>query len=111
MPICELNDSDLSDPTLLNTALELATEWGENFRKPIHERIRILYPTLSDKEIDELTAIARTAESRVYSIAESEMEGRIPESAIVSTVLAEIPWISLENASRLKNIGMYYARR
>lgn len=103
--------SDLSDPLLLNQALELATEWGENFRKPIHDRIRVFHPNLTNEEIDELTQIAKTAESRVYAIAELEMNGEISEYAIIDVALAEFPWISRDNAARLKNIGMYYARR
>jgi hypothetical protein len=96
---------------LLNKALEFATEWGENFRKPINDRIRVYYPGLSDDEIDELTRIVTTAESRVYAIAELELEGRISEYEIVQTVIAEFPWMSVTNAARLKSIGMYYARR
>lgn len=96
---------------LLNTALELATEWGENFRKPIHERIRLKYPDLTDVEIDELTEIARRTESRIYTLAEDELAGTLTEGEIVPAAMREVPWLNAQNASRLKNIGMYYARR
>ena len=96
---------------LLNTALELATEWGENFRKPIHERIRLKYPDLSDTEIDELISIADRTESRIYALAEDEMAGKLSEYEIVPDAIREFPWLNAQNASRLKNIGMYYARR
>ncbi len=96
---------------LLNLALELATEWGDNYRKPIHVRIRVKHPELTDAEIDELTAIARQAESRIYSLAEDEMAGSIGEYDIIPTAIREFPWLSPGNAGRLKNIGMYYARR
>ena len=96
---------------LLNLALKLATEWGENFRKPIHERIRITHPELTDPEIDELTAIVSKAESRIYALAEEEMEGKITEFEIVPQAMREFPWLGAANASRLANIGMYYARR
>ncbi len=96
---------------LLNTALELATEWGENFRKPIHDRIRQKYPDLADTEIDELTETARCAESRIYTLAEDELAGTLTEGEIVTAAMREIPWLNAQNAGRLKNIGMYYARR
>lgn len=105
-----LADGDYQ-PALLNKALELATEWGENYQKPIHDRIRRFYPDLSDAEIADLTNIATTAESRIYAIAEMELEGKISEFSIIDAVLVEFPWISEANAARLKNIGMYYARR
>lgn len=96
---------------LLNIVLELATEWGENFRKPIHERVRAIHPNLTDAEIDELTAIARKAESRIYSLCEDELAGVISEGDITSAAIRDFPWLSPANAGRLKNIGMYYARR
>ena len=99
------------DDDLLNLALELATEWGENFRKPIHERVRATHPELTDSEIDELAATARKAESRIYSLCEDELVGLISEGDITSAAIREFPWLSPANAGRLKNIGMYYARR
>lgn len=96
---------------LLNTALELATEWGENFRKPIHDRIRQKYPGLTDAEIDELTETAGRVESRIYTLAEDELAGTLTEGEIVTAAMREIPWLNVQNAGRLKNIGMYYARR
>ena len=96
---------------LLNLALGLATEWGDNFRKPIHERVRAVHPELTDAEIDELTTIARCAESRIYVLCEDELAGLISESDIVPTAIREFPWLSRSNAARLSNIGMYYARR
>ncbi len=99
------------DDDLLNLALELATEWGENFHKPIHERVRAVHPDLTDAEIDELTAIASRAESRIYALAEDEMAGSIGEYDIIPNAIREFPWLSPSNAGRLKNIGMYYARR
>lgn len=96
---------------LLNLAVELATEWGENFRKPIHERIRVTQPDLTDAEIDELAAIASKVESRIYALAEDEMAGSIGEYDIITMATSEFPWLSSSNAGRLKNIGMYYARR
>ncbi|MBK9215011.1 MAG: hypothetical protein IPM59_05340 [Chloracidobacterium sp.] len=99
------------DNELLNNALELVTEWGENFRKPIHDRIRRTHPYLSDAEIDELTAIARRVESRIYALAEDEMADKISEQEIMPAAMREFPWLDTKNAARLKNIGMYYARR
>ncbi len=96
---------------LLNTALELATEWGENFRKPIHDRIRLKHADLTDAEIDELTSIARRAESRIYELAEQELNGTLDEFDIIPAAKREFPWLGDQSAGRLKNIGMYYARR
>lgn len=96
---------------LLNTALELATEWGENFRKPIHDRIRGTYPDLTDPQIDELSVIVRRAESRIYALAEDRNSGTLSEADTARIARAEFPWLNDSNISRLSNIGMYYANR
>ena len=101
----------VNDPKVLNAALELATEWGENFRKPIAERMLARFPELSEAEIAEIEAFVRKAEYRIYEIAEMEMRGEISESDITRLAAEEFPWLEGQHIGRLKNIGMYYARR
>ena len=96
---------------LLNRALELATEWGENFRKPIDDRILADHPRLTTDDIAALTAIAREAESYIYSLGERELAGEIAEGDIVPEARRKYAWLDLDNASRLKNIAMFYARK
>ncbi len=96
---------------LLNAALEIKTEWGENFRKPIAERILRKFPDLTTAEIRELDRIAGEAESFIYQLAELELDGKILERDISKNARQNFPWLNDVNLSRLKNIGMYYARR
>ena len=96
---------------LLNKALELATEWGENFRKPIHDRIRVSYPELDDEEIDRLTTTAREAESYIYALGEQELAGAIREADITRHAREKYPWLNRTNLNRLSGIAMYYARK
>lgn len=96
---------------LLNKALELATEWGENYQKPIHDRLRVFYPALADKEIDKLTKQVREAEYYIYKLAEWELAGKITEADIRPKAHERYPWLSDRNVARLSSIGMYYARR
>lgn len=96
---------------LLNIALELKTAWGENFNQPIDERILHKCPTLTSAEINELDKIAAAAESFIYNLAEQELEGEISESEITVKARLEFYWINNANLFRLKNVGMYYARK
>ena len=98
-------------PELLNAALELATEWGDNFCKPINERILVNYPDLTESDIEQLTAITREAESYIYTCGERELAGEITEGDIVPEARRKYAWLDSNNASRLKNIGMFYARK
>lgn len=96
---------------LLNKALELATEWGENFSKPIHDRIRVFYPKLDDKEIDRLTTLSREVESYIYKLGERELAGEIREGDIPKLAVEKYPWLSKSDVSRLSGISMFYARK
>lgn len=102
---------DKFDPAILNAALELATEWGENFRKPIAERLNARFPDLTETDIAEIESFVRKAESRIYEIAEMEERGEILEADITRIAAEEFPWMDGGDIGRLKNIGMYYARR
>lgn len=99
------------DAELLNLALELTTEWGENYGKPIDERILLTYPELSAGEIHDLTARSREAEHFIYRLAEQELAGEIGEHDIVGLAHHRFGWLNASNAGRLKNIGMFYARK
>lgn len=96
---------------LLNYALKLTTEWGENYGKPINERIVSRFPELSDDEIADLTKLSREAEYYIYSLAEDELEGKIRENQIVPLAREKFAWLDASNAARLAGIGMFYARR
>lgn len=103
-------EPEYSDP-LLNAALSLVTEWGENYGKPIDERILKDYPDLSVDDISELVRLSREAEYYIYGLAEKELAGEIGEFDIVPAAIGKFPWLDAENSSRLKNIGMFYARK
>jgi len=112
IPVAKRSDSasEFSDE-LMNKALELTTEWGENFYKPINERILRFYPDLTDDQIDRLTKLSREAESYIYALAERELNGEIGEFDIPKLAAEKYAWLSNYNASRLTNIGMFYARK
>jgi hypothetical protein len=105
------NSYDGFSADLLNTALRLTTEWGENYGKPIDERILQVFPHLTADEIAVLTKRSREAEHYIYRLAEQEFAGTITESEIVPRARSGFEWLDYENASRLKSIGMFYARK
>lgn len=103
-------DASLNDD-LRNVALDFCLEWGEMFNKPTQDRMKAQYPGLSDEEADELDRLAREVRSYVYGLCEEECEGKILESDIHFQAKRKYPWLSAGNFNRLKNVGMYYARR
>ena len=102
---------DAFSDELLNYALKLTTEWGENYGKPINERILRLFPELSDDEIASLTKLSRDAEYYIYDLATQELDGKIREDQIVPLAREKFAWLDRDNSARLANIGMFYARK
>lgn len=102
---------DAFSAELLNYALKLTTEWGENYGKPIDERILRLFPELSDDEIASLTKLSRDAEYYIYDLATQELDAKIREDQIVPLAREKFTWLDRDNAARLAGIGMFYARK
>ena len=107
----EMQNENGFSAELLNVALEIKTEWGENFRQPIDERLLRRFPALERSEIAQLDKIAGETESFICNLAERELDGRITETDIIIEARRKIPWINDENLFRLKNIAMYWARK
>lgn len=106
-------DNDIYEfpAAMMNQALAFATEWGENFRKPIDERMLRIYPSLKPEQIIRLKEIADAAEACILKLAEDELAGRIDESDIAMIARQKHPWIDERELYRLRNIGMYWARK
>lgn len=94
-----------------NEALDLCLEWGEMFEKPTQERMMQRHPELTPAKADELDRLAREVRSFVYNLCEQELDGKIAESDLHFTTKRQYPWVNAANFNRMKNVGMYYARR
>jgi hypothetical protein len=97
---------------LLNEGLSLAMEWGENWLKPIQERLALRRPALSQSELDEINAICQAAmkfgHDSVYDLAlKSGSKTKLEDFEPV--MRARYPWANSENLSHLFSQGMYYA--
>lgn len=102
--------ADYSDD-ILNAALALSVEWGENFRKPIGERLLARFADIEPDDMAHIEQVVKDAEYLIYSLGEKELAGEITESEITRFARDKFPWLDAANAARLKNIAMYYARR
>lgn len=100
-----------SNDDLRNQALDFCLEWGEMFNKPTQERMMARHPQLTREEADDLDRLAREVRSYVYGLCEQELEGKISEGDIFFEAQRKYPWLSARNINRMKNVGMYYARR
>lgn len=100
------------EETLMNYALELAQEWGDEWLKPTHERLRKAYPNMPPSELDRLNSVAQEAmkygHDLVYSMVEQEGKN-INLSVWREAFTSRYPWVDEKNLKHLFSTGKYYA--
>lgn len=104
----------MQEPTedvLLNEGLAFAMEWGENWLKPIQERLGQIHPYLSPARLNEINKICQRAMrfgiDSVYAIALKGKKAPQSEEFMVAFKTC-YPWANAENVSTLFSQGMYY---
>ncbi len=102
------------EEALLNYALHLAQEWGNDWMQPIQQRLGKSYPNLSDRELNRLNDLAQNAMRYSYNLAyelyEKTEGGDIGKEWRVAC-LSKFPWIDDKNLKHLHSTGRYYAMR
>lgn len=103
------------DELLLNRALMMAQDWGDDWLEPIQERLGKEYPHLTQENLNRLNAVAQEAmkygHELVYSMAEKQDRADISQSNWKTAFSARYPWVNAENLAKLFSTGMYYARK
>jgi hypothetical protein len=104
------------DTSVLNKGLDLAMEFGENWLRPIQERLAKKYPELSRAALDEYDRVCREAMSfghtqLVACWREAGSDQRQAFQFYQRDVLARYPWVSEPNLSRLFSQSCYYAHK
>ena len=97
---------------ILNDGLHLAMEWGEDWLKPIQERLSKAYPGLLKEQLDEYSAICQAVmkygHDQTYKLA--ELKGnKVSAEEFESIMISRYPWVNSENLSRLFSQGIYYS--
>lgn len=104
---------------ILNSGLYFAMQFGENWLKPINQRLLSNYDFLTKKQLDEYnvkcTAAMKIGHDLIYKtlVEISENRETIKENQLKEILkglmLSEYPWIDSKNLSILFNQGCYYA--
>ena len=100
---------------ILNTGLEMALEWGENFGKPIGPRLAERYPSLSEQQLNDYGEICKKVKSLGFDLIYELYPKSSPKGSIGGDwrqeVLKQYPWVSEDNLSHIYTQGCYYAWR
>ena len=102
------------EDALFNFALHLAQEWGNNWMRPIQQRLGKAYPQLENDELDRLNNLAQNAMNYCYNTAFEMYErtkGDISREDWNKVCLSKYPWIDDKNLKSLLATGRYYAFR
>src|SRR5690349_17195225 len=97
------------DAQILNTALAMSLEWGENFHKPIQDRLRKAYPTLSQAEADEFDSLCREIMYYAFGQIERAYVKEITGEEATANITSRYSLLNAENMSTLWSQGQYYA--
>lgn len=97
------------DEEILNVALDMVLEWGENFGKPVMDRLRARFPDLTPAEAEHYDKIGRDIKSAAYNIVEKAYIATKSAGDSAAAIRAKYPLLSDDNISHLISQGMYYA--
>jgi len=100
-----------SETEILNYALHLAQEWGENWMKPINYRMMELFPDMSSEMILKYSTISDTAMNDGYSLVSSLIAThgeKIGKQEFYKQFLSKYDWVDMDNISHLYSTGTYY---
>ena len=102
------------EEALLNYALELAQEWGDDWLQPIQERLSKAYPHFTEEELNKYNSIAQEGMKYGYDLVYS-MAGKhgknTKESEWKASYITRYSWVDKKNLSHLFSTGMYYAMK
>jgi hypothetical protein len=97
---------------LLNKALNISLEWGENWLAPIQQRLKEKETRLTDTQLNEIDELCRQQVTRfAWKQFEAEADGEQTVSEAKATIMNAFPWISPDNLAQLSSQGQYYARK
>jgi hypothetical protein len=101
----------MSDPgkyegKLLNLALNLSLEFGENWRKPIQPRLLDRWPGLTEAEANELDEIARGTRDWAHNLMYDAPASS--DQVLIARIRQARPWIDDATFGHLWSQGCYY---
>ena len=99
---------------ILNTAHDMAKEFGEQWLKPVNEQLHKRYPHLSQSELDQYNAhcvLAMRYGHGEMPVCWQECAGKesAAQKLFGKRMRDHYPWVSSDNIGRLFSQGYYYA--
>ena len=101
------------EAAILDTGLDLAMEWGDQWLMPIQARLALLHPNLGALELELYNEACGSAMRFGHELVIECLTQTREDEALFDiwseTMQREFPWISPERLNRLFSQGRYYA--
>lgn len=105
-------DPQVHENEIVNVAMALSLEWGENFHKPIQDRLLARYPEVSRECADELDKFCREVQSFAFGLYYDEvMNGNDSGAGVSLKIKKRYPFLNQANLGMLNTQGLYYAHK
>lgn len=109
----KLQPVDDSEEGILNAGLTFAMEWGEDWMKPIHQRLSAQFPQLSQEDLERFNTSCREAmnygHQQMYQLAEQRGADNVGRDEFAQIIRAAYPWVNPDNLARLFSQSWYCA--
>src|SRR5260221_1814392 len=100
-----------TDAQVLNTAMDMVLEWGEDFGKAINDRLRQQYPDVSAAEAEAYDRLCRDIKSYGFRQVELAYTNKLSGEEATQNMLAKYPQLNQDTLGRIWSHGQYYAWR
>jgi hypothetical protein len=99
--------------------LQMALEFGPNLNQPVNNRLKLKFPDISDKDLDQINQLCYLVRDKSHHFIYSTLakvankKQTIPaselEMGLKQYLDSKYLWINAENLGRLYSQGCYYA--
>lgn len=89
--------------------MNLSLEWGENWLRPVDERLKAIFKSINDDEAKRIDIFIREAREDIFKMVEQHYLKELSEEQLKLNLKEKYSFLNDDNYKRLLSQGMYYA--
>lgn len=105
----QLFHKEIKENDILNVAMNLSLEWGENWLRPVDERLKAIFKSINDDEAKRIDIFIREAREDIFKMVEQHYLKELSEEQLKLNLKEKYSFLNDDNYKRLLSQGMYYA--
>jgi hypothetical protein len=96
-------------PDDLNLLYHASLEFGENWRRSLHEWAAELFSDMEAEELVDISSYIETARDEIERYVAAQYDLQTAKGTILQWICQKYPWMDQDNAAHGYSQGMYYA--